>query len=140
MNTPGITKYLKKTRLRVSLPFVSYEVTLDDLLDSKDVDARVKRLSQIRTDLEETISAVEQLQAEALRNKDEADKLKETIEQLERDKSAFEEILKVPEDSFARILTRANSKSRVRGVVEGTVIGFSTGVLSSLLVWYLTTK
>ena len=138
MNKTSISKYLKKTRLRVSLPFVSYEVTLDDLLDSKDVDARIRRLSQIRTDLEDTISAVEQLQADALRNKKDSDALKATVEQLKQDKATAEEMLKLPEESFARLLTRASSKGRTRGIIEGVLIGFTTGALSSFLVWYLT--
>jgi len=120
------------------LPFVSYELTLDDLLTSKDVDERIKKLSQVRADLEDTITAVEQLQSEALRSKREADMLKETVEKLKQDKSTTEAMLKLPEDSFSRILAKANSKGRVRGTIEGLIIGFLTGLLSSLFAWYIT--
>lgn len=133
-----IAKHLKKARLRVSLPFLSYEVTIDDLIDSKDIDERIERLSTIKNDLEETIVAVEQLQAEAFKSKNEADKLRVTISALEQDKSTAEAMLKLPEESFSRVLSRASSKGRVRGRIEGIIIGFITGVLSSLLVWYLT--
>jgi hypothetical protein len=57
MNKEKITKVLRNARFRVSLPFFSYEVTVDDIMNSKDVDDRIKRLSTIRTDLEETIQA-----------------------------------------------------------------------------------
>jgi predicted nuclease with TOPRIM domain len=138
MEKSSLAKYLKKARLRVSLPFLSYEVTLDDLIDSKDVDERIERLSTIKNDLEETIVAVEQLQAEAFKSKNEANKLKETISLLEQDKSTAEAMVKLPEESFSRVLSRASSKGRVRGIIEGIIIGFITGILSSLLVWYLT--
>lgn len=133
-----IAKHLRKARFRVALPFFSYEVTLDDLIDSKNVDDRINRLSQIKGDLEDTIGAVEQLQAEALQHKAEADSLKETVEKLQQDKSTAEAMLKLPEESFSRVLTRANSKGRIRGLVEGLIIGLITGVLSSLLVWHIT--
>ena len=138
MEKSFIKKHLKKARLKISLPFMSYEVTLDDLMDSKDIDERIKRLSTIKKDLQETIIAVEQLQDEAFKSKNEADKLKETISALEQDKSTAEEMLKLPEESFSRVLTKASSKGRVRGIIEGIIIGFITGILSSLLVWYLT--
>jgi len=133
-----LSKHLKKARLRVALPFVSYEVTLDDILDSKDVDERIKRLSTIKSDLADTVAAVEQLQADALQSKHEADNLKKVVEQLERDKSTAEEMLKLPEESFARLVSKASSKGRLKGIVEGALIGFVTGVLSSGLVWFLT--
>ncbi|MHB8894144.1 MAG: hypothetical protein ACYC99_03070 [Candidatus Geothermincolia bacterium] len=134
----SLGRYLKKIRLRISLPFVNYEVVLDDLLDSKDVDCRITRLAQIKTDLEESISAVSQLQQEALQSKAEADVLRETVSQLQQDKHTAEELLKVPEESFARVLTKASARGRARGIAEGVVIGFVSGVLSSLFVWYLT--
>lgn len=86
MEKSSIAKHLKKARLRVSLPFLSYEVTLDDLIDSKDVDERIKRLSAIKNDLEATIIAVGQLQAEAFKSKNEADKLRETNRLLSKTK------------------------------------------------------
>jgi hypothetical protein len=138
MRKIDIKKHLRKARFRVSIPFVSYEVTLDDLLDSKDVDVRIKRLSDIKGDLEDTIGAVEQLQAEALKHKADADALKVTVERLEQDKSTAEAMLKLPEESFSRVLTKANSKGRIRGLVEGIIIGLITGILSSLFVWQIT--
>ena len=49
-----------------------------------------------------------------------------------------ETLLQVPEESFSRMLARANSKARIRGIVEGLFIGLSTGAASSLAVWYVT--
>ena len=138
MTINKFTKHLKKTRLRLSLPFLSYELALDDILNSKDVDERIKRLSTIKNDLADTVIAVEQLQADALKSKHEADNLKKVVKHLEQDKSTAEEILKVPEESFARLVSKASSKGRFKGIIEGAFIGFVTGVLSSGLVWYIT--
>ena len=86
----------------------------------------------------ELLVEVEQLQDEAFKSKNKADKLRETISDLEQDKSTAEEMLKLPEESFSRVLSKASSKGRARGIIEGIIIGFITGILSSLLVWYLT--
>ena len=111
---------------------------LGQALDPRTVDERIARLDQIRADLSGAIDAVTELQREAQDNKKEANQLREAVDRLEQDKVTAETLLKVPEDSFARILGRANSRARLRGVIEGTVIGFTTGALSSWLVWYLT--
>lgn len=128
----------KSSRLSFSLPFFRYEMDLGQALDPRTVDERIARLDQIRTDLSGAIDAVTELQREAQDNKKEADHLREAVDRLEQDKITAETLLKVPEDSFARMLARANSRARVRGLVEGALIGFMTGALSSLLVWYLT--
>lgn len=111
---------------------------LSQALDARTVDERLARLDQIRTDLGAAVDAVTELQREAQDNKKEAEALREAVTRLEQDKVTAETLLQVPEDSFARMLARANSKARVRGIVEGAVIGFTTGALSSLVVWYLT--
>ena len=139
MNTDQLKRHLRNTRLRVSLPFFSYEVTLDDVLTNKDVDERIKKLGQIKPDLQDSVGAVEQLQAEALHNKTEADKLRETVEQLKQDKATTESMLKIPEDSLARVVARAGSKGRIRGLLEGILIGLVTGAVPSYFVWYITT-
>jgi len=104
----------------------------------KTVDERIARLDQIKTELNGAIEAVSALQVEAQDNKKRAENLRQTVEQLKQDKTTAETLLKVPEESFARMLVRANSKARIRGIIEGIVIGFTTGALSSLLIWYLT--
>ena len=139
MNTESIKRYLRNTRLRISLPFLSYEINLDDVLTNKDVDERIKRLSQIKNDLQDTVGAVEQLQAEALHNKAEADRLRETVAQLKQDKATTETMMKIPEESLARVVARAGSKGRIRGLIEGLVIGLITGAISSYFVWFITT-
>lgn len=128
----------KSSRLSFSVPFFRYEMDLGQALDPRTVDERIARLDQIRADLSGAIDAVTELQKEAQDNKKEADRLREAVDRLEQDKVTAETLLKVPEDSFARMLARANSKARVRGLVEGSLIGFTTGALSSFLVWYLT--
>jgi hypothetical protein len=129
---------LKKTRFRVSLPFISYEVSLDDLLNTTSVDERIASLNRVHEDLLGAVAAVEGLQSEALERKHEVEQLEETVRQLNQDRSTAESLLNVPEESFTRLLARATSKGRTRGIIEGSVIGFATGTLSSFFVWYLT--
>jgi FtsZ-binding cell division protein ZapB len=111
---------------------------LAQALDPKTVDERIARLDQIKSDLNGAIDAVTELQREAQDNKKEAESLRQSVKQLEQDKVTAETLLSVPEESFARMLARANSRARIRGLLEGAVIGFVTGALSSWLVWYLT--
>jgi hypothetical protein len=129
---------MKSSKLSVHLPFLRYEIDLGQALDNRTVDERIAKLDQIRADLEAAVHAVAELQLEAQGNKKESAALQEAVVRLKQDKVTAETLLKVPEDSFARMLARANDKARVRGLVEGAVIGFLTGALSSYVVWYLT--
>lgn len=104
----------------------------------RSVDERIARLDQIKSDLTAAVAAVHELQIEAQANKKQAEALKNVVSQLEQDKATAETMLRVPEDSFSRMLERANSKARLRGLIEGLIGGFTTGALSSLLIWYLT--
>ena len=135
---PKFGKIFTSMRFRVDLPFLSYEVRLDDLLDIKSADERIAKLSAIKEDLEAAVVAVEGLKREAEARKSEADELTDTVQKREEEKSTVETLIKLPQESFSRILTRASAKGRVRGLVEGMVVGFATGLLSSLVVWYVT--
>jgi vesicle coat complex subunit len=134
-----IIDFLKKnSKISLSLPFVRYEMDLSQALDSRTVDERLARLDQIRTDLGAAVDAVTELQREAQDNKKEAEVLREAVTRLEQDKVTAETLLQVPEESFTRMLARASSKGRGRGILEGSIVGFTTGALSSLAVWYIT--
>ncbi len=132
------TALLKQGRLRISIPFLTYEMRIDGLLSEKSVEDRIARLAEIQDELEGAVTAVSDLKDEAIRTKDEANSLRSRIDELEKDKSAAEKMLEVPEESFSRLLSRANSKARLRGIVEGSCIGFLTGCGSSMFVWYVT--
>ncbi len=132
------TALLKQGRLRISIPFLTYEMRIDGLLSEKSVEDRIARLAEIQDELEGAVTAVSDLKDEAIRTKDEANSLRSRIDELEKDKSAAEKMLEVPEESFSRLLSRANSKARLRGIVEGSCIGFLTGCDSSMFVWYVT--
>ncbi len=138
MKKGKLAKVLQMARISVRLPFISYEINFDDLTNSSTVDERIARLSQVKHDLEAAITAVSTLQAEATDRKDEADQLKAVISKLQEDKNTAESLLSVPEESFVRLVKRAVSKGRMRGLIEGGAIGFMTGMLSSLLAWYIT--
>jgi ABC-type transporter Mla subunit MlaD len=133
-----LAELLKKSHFRISLPGLGFEIPFAELTDTSTVDERVARLDQVKRDLEAAIKAVSSLQAEAADRKAEANQLQETVSRLHQDKNTAESLLSVPEESFVRLLGRASSKARFRGLLEGALIGFVTGVLSSLVVWYFT--
>jgi tetrahydromethanopterin S-methyltransferase subunit A len=135
-----LARSLGKARVRISLPFLSYEWQINDVLDSKDVDERIARLGEIKRELEGAIDAVTSLQKEANTRKQEVDNLSVAIDCLQQDKQAAEQILKIPKESVARIISEANSKGRIRGIIEGVILGLITGIISSALVWYFTSS
>ena len=133
---------LGQGRIRFSLPllpfFSSYEVVLNDVLDSQSVDERIAKLDSVKEDLESAIKAVTKLQADAQTHKQEATELERAVKQLEADKDAAEKLLKIPQESVLRLVGRATLRGRVRGWIEGAVIGLITGCVSSYLVWSFT--
>ncbi|MBD2179946.1 hypothetical protein H6S82_11830 [Planktothrix sp. FACHB-1355] len=116
--------------------YIIYEVLLDSQ-KPENIDSRLARLEQIKQDLKEAISAVDSLQSEAQQRKGEVEKLRAAIKKLEEDKNNVENILQVSEESFARLLSRANSKGRIRGWIDGLIVGFVSGVISSLVAGYI---
>ncbi|NEQ37920.1 MAG: hypothetical protein F6K40_17290 [Okeania sp. SIO3I5] len=132
----NLKEVLSKAQVRIKLPipFVSYEIPLNEVFDPQSIDTRISRLSDIKKELESAIFAVESLQNDAQKNKEEISRLQERIRELEEDKSTAETVLKVPQESFARLIENATSKGRVRGWVEGLTLGF----ISSLAVWFFT--
>lgn len=110
--------------------FIKPESTLDE---------RLQKLVKIQEDLGEAMQAVSDLQKSALTSKKEAIALEQEVSRLREDRAVAEELIKVPEEAFARLLSRASAKGRGRGLLEGIAIGLLTGIVSSYLVWYLTT-
>lgn len=109
-----------------------------EYMSAKEVADRIAKLPSLKRDLEAVVFAVNTLAYDAGVKKNQHDALKRALSELEADKKSLETLLSVPEASFARVLTLASRKSRLRGLLEGTVVGFLTGILSSSLVWYLT--
>ncbi len=131
IKSPFVLKAVKFT-----LPIVAgFSIELEN---KKTIDERISRLGEIKEDLEGAIKAVNDLKNEALKRKSELNNLQESVKKLEEDKDSVESLLKIPEESFSRIIGKATSKGRIRGIIEGSIIGFVTGTLSSFLVWYLT--
>ena len=108
------------------------------LLGKPDADERLAKLASIHSDLEAALQAVAELQESAKTSQREADGLQQAVARLQQDKKVAEELVKVPEEAFGRMLYRASAKGRGRGLIEGILIGFVTGFLSSLLAWYVT--
>jgi chromosome segregation ATPase len=103
-------------------------------------DERIKKLAEIQSDLQAAVAAVGELQESATKSKKESDQLQSEIARLREDRAVAEDLMKVPEEAFARMLSRASAKGRGRGLMEGIVVGLFTGVISSLVVWYFTTN
>lgn len=104
------------------------------------IDERLEKLSKIQEDLGDAMQAVSELQKSALTAKKEAGALEQEVMRLREDKAAAEELIKVPEDAFARMLSRASAKGRGRGLLEGIIGGLLTGGASSWVVWYFTSR
>jgi hypothetical protein len=110
----------------------------NEYMSAKEVDAHIAKLPSLKRDLEKVIFAINTLAYDAGVKKRNHDALKQALSNLESDKKSLEALLSVPEASFARVLSRASRKNRIRGIIEGALIGFLTGTVSSALVWYLT--
>jgi hypothetical protein len=133
-----LIRVAKNMDLRISLPFLSYEISVADLVDHSNVDQRLKRLSTIKSDLQDSILAIKELEKEGLKKKREVDNLRAVVQKLTKDKTTTESLLRLPEENFARVLSRATATGRVRGLIDGVLIGLATGIVSSLIVWYFT--
>jgi hypothetical protein len=134
----AIIKLIKNSHVRFSIPGLTYEIAIKDFLSQPTIDQRLQRLSSIKDDLLTSITAIEELEQEAKEKKQEIDKLSDEVKKLTEDKVTTEKVLHISEDSFARVLSRAVSKGRWRGIFEGIIIGLSTSVVASLIVWYFT--
>lgn len=132
-----LTEQFRRIRI-TGINVLGVQVNLEDLLMSADVDQRIRKLSEVRKDLEAAVEAVAALQTEAIASKTELEKLNTAVQQAAQDKEAAEKLRNVSENALARAIARANAKGRIRGVVEGLAIGFTTGAASSYVVWYLT--
>lgn len=113
-------------RIRVGLPFITYEVRFNDVLGGRSADERIEKLDQIKTDLVAATDAVDILKEEAIVAKRQAEELIETVGKLQEDKKAAEKVLTVPEEALARLLDRANSRGRARA---GSLSAWSSACL-----------
>jgi chromosome segregation ATPase len=101
-------------------------------------DDPIAKLEKIQSDLQGALAAVAELERGAKAKQQEAADLQKAVTRLQEDKKAVEDVIKIPEEAFARMHKRASAKGRGRGLLEGLAIGLVTGFASSLLVWYLT--
>lgn len=131
-----MSKLLRNSKIRISLPFISYEITPEELLSRESVDARIAKLEKVRGDLLDAVDAVKSLEAEAHKSKDELTHLNEQLSTLKKDKETTEELLKLPQDSFARVLDRASRGAQWKGLI----IGFLLGILASLIATWIWDK
>ncbi len=119
------------------IPFLlKYKAVLrpSDFFPRQQAQERIEQLGQIRSQLLEVVSTIDDLEVQAKTNKTQVEALQLEIERLRQDKSAAEALLSVPEESAVRIISRANSIGKWRGRLEGLLIG----IVSSLLVWLFT--
>ena len=131
----------KKRRASIGFNFLGIkgEITEESIVDfAEDVDTRIKKLSQVRDDLQAAVVAVDSLRVEATQRHDEVQSLREAVTQLRQDHVTTQSLLELPKESFARVLSDASARGQLRGRIEGTIIGLLTGGVSSYIVWYLT--
>lgn len=117
----NLKRNLRKTRLRFSLPFVSYEVDLGEIVDTRSVDERIAQLSKVKDDLQAAIAAVGDLQARAVESKSQHEELEKALRKLEEEKATTEALLKIPEESFSRVFAVECVKFCKKGI-EGSVV------------------
>lgn len=126
-------RIFRNVKIRVSLPFISYEITPEEFLNRKTIDERIVKLEKVKSDLLDAVDAVRSLEEEARKSKDESDRLDAQLSKLRKDKETTEELLKLPQDSFARVLAKASRGAQWIGIV----IGFFLGILASLIASWI---
>ena len=132
-------KYLRMiSYTSIKVAGLSFNLPIDELLNPKTIDQRIQRLSTLKTDLQDSIQAIEELEFEAKEKKTELTILEKRIKQLTEDKTSTETLLQISSESLGRILATAERKSRVNGIIVGIVIGLITGGVSSYIVWLIT--
>jgi len=136
LNNPNVLGVLRG--LAVSVPGIGISIPLKDLVAHEDVDTRIAKLSTIKQDLLASIAAIDELEKDASSKKRQLNELDAALQRLQSDKITAESLLNLPEESLARVLANAAARGRGKGILQGLIMGFATGVLSSLLVWYIT--
>ena len=122
------------------LPNILFELDKKIELNNKEIEERIDQLDDIKNKLIETANAVNQISTNSKQKKVELDELIKKYQEVKQDKDESEKLLQVNKDSFGRILLSPNKKTEKRSIVIGFIIGIVTGTLSSLLVFYLTSK
>lgn len=126
-------KLLRNARIRIGLLGISYEITPDELLNREGVDERIQKLEKVRQDLLAAVDAVKSLEDEAHKNKEELEQLNVQLDKLREDKQTTEQLLELPEQSFARVLNKASEGAQWRGLI----IGFVLGILASFIATWI---
>ena len=135
--------YFKSLTSRITIdssgiPSIVIELDKKIELNNKEIEERISQLDDIKSKLIETANIVNQISTDSKQKKAELDELVKKYQEIKQDKDESEKLLQVNKDSFARILLSTNIKTERRSIWIGIIIGFVTGTLSSLLVWYIT--
>lgn len=125
--------FLQNVRIRINLPFMSYEITPAELLSRRDIDERIAKLEKVRADLLDAVDAVKLLEDEAHTSKDNLTKLNDQLLSIRKDKETIEKLLQLPENSFSRIINKATRISQFMGLG----IGFLLGIAASFIATWL---
>ncbi len=138
------TKRIKKKFLELSVKFLTTSTSAltaelitvllsETKINTKNDDNKIKRLEKIHDELVDTLDYVNELSSEAKAHKKHIDELNLEIKNLEEDKKSTETILQQPEESISRIINKANSKNRIRGIVEGFCLGILGSIVASFI-------
>jgi hypothetical protein len=124
-------KFLRNSRFNIELLGFSYEITPEELLNRQSVDERIQKLEKVRQDLLDAVDAVKSLEDEAHKNKKELEELNVQLNKLREDKQTTEQLLELPQQSFARVLDKASKGAQWRGLIIGLVLGILASLIAS---------
>jgi hypothetical protein len=127
------------TIVSLGFPGIAFELEKKIEFNNKEIEERIIQLDDIKSKLIEAADAINQISTDSKQKKVELEELIKKYQEIKQDKDESEKLLQLNKDSFGRILTSTNKQTERRSILIGIIIGFVTGTLSSLLVWYLTT-
>jgi len=127
-----------KIRLLFDPAIDNVNITVYSRSLSDDAAIVVRQLGEVQDSLRTALAGIESVRVDALERTREAEELRDQVAKLNDDQQAAEAMLSVSEESVARLIARANRRGAWKGRIEGVVIGFLSGVSSSILVWWFT--
>jgi septal ring factor EnvC (AmiA/AmiB activator) len=141
-----IVDFLK--RFRPSLTFdpssgttsLAFDLDKKIELNNKEIEERINQLDEVRDKLIKAADAIDLISNESKIKRNELEILKSKLDQINKDKDTAEKILEVDKESFTRLLIETNQRTEKKSIWIGIIIGFFTGTLSSLVVWWITSK
>ncbi len=132
-----LKSHIKRSKLRIGLLGLTYEIDLQNLTNKEQLDKRIKKLENIRMDLIDAADAVKELEIESNKNLLSLKNLKSQVDELKKDKDTNETLLKISSESLMRVISQATKKSRIRSIIIGFILGFFASLLANYITNYI---